>query len=80
MGQHDFSLRLPVEVSACSPCARNASVVVRGLGAYSHVTVDFKGGATSPDTTAAAPDRHLASSDFHDTNPNPNSFAMHGEF
>ena len=60
-GRYEFFLRLPAEDATCSPRARNASVVVRGSGAYSHVTVDLdpNGDATTTDATAT-PDRRLA--------------------
>ena len=60
-GHYEFFLRLPAEDATCSPRARNASVVVRGSGSYSHVTVDLdpNGDATTTDAIAT-PDRRLA--------------------
>jgi len=60
-GRYEFFLRLPSEDEACWPRARNASVVVRGSGAYSHVTVDLdpNGDATTMDAIASS-DRRLA--------------------
>lgn len=81
-GQHKLFFRVPADDAACFPRARNVSVIVRGSGAYSHVTVDSKSGAASSDVTSAAPDWRLActASEYSDTNLNANSFAMHCEF
>jgi hypothetical protein len=79
MGQHELFFQLPAKDAACFPGARNASMIVRGAGAYSHVTIDSKSGATSSDATTASPDWRLAStvSEYSDTNLNLKSFPMH---
>ena len=78
-GHYELFLRLPAEDSACSPRARNASVIVRGSGAYSHVTVDLdpNGDLTTTDAIAT-PDRRLAgtSSEF----PSGGSYISLGKY
>jgi len=60
-GRYELFLRLPAQDTECWPRTRNASVVVRGSGAYSHATVDLdpSGGGTSTDAIVPL-DRRLA--------------------
>jgi len=78
-GRYELFLRLPAEDAVCWPRARNASVVVRGSGAYSHVMVDLDPGGDATSTDAVvAPNRRLAgaASEF----PSGGSYVSLGEY